>query len=344
MKHSHIRIAYVGGRYLKEVTAEDLEILTHINIAFGLVKNSKVAYEHIMQYKTDIERIRALNPDIKILLSVGGWGAGGFSDAAMTVKGCVDFAASALEAKEALELDGIDIDWEYPCNNDAGIDASPEDIYNFTTMIKALRDALGDALVTIAAGAGKYFIEGTQMDVVSRYLDYVQIMTYDMRGGFSHITGHHTNLYEPEGDDRVISVETAVEDFHGAGVPYDKIVIGAAFYSRRWNDVESDINHGLHQKSPDVGGYGYGFTELKEKCIGDDNAGINGFTRYFDDNANAPFLFDGKTFISYDDEVSIKHKCRYLAEKGLLGIMYWEHSCDPKRYLLNAIAEGFKEV
>ena len=75
-------------------------------------------------------------------------------------------------------------------------------------------------------------------------------MTYDMRGGFQVLTGHHTNLYTPTGDLFRISTDASVNLFVRAGVPKEKIVIGAAFYSRVWNEVP-DRNHGLHQMAGD---------------------------------------------------------------------------------------------
>ena len=56
--------------------------------------------------------------------------------------------------------------------------------------------------------------------------------------------------------------------------------------------------------------------------------------------AKAPWLFDGSTFITYEDEQSIRAKCAYVKEKGLLGLMYWEHSCDPSGDLLRTLAES----
>ena len=328
-------IAYIWDGYLNEVTPEDLAILTHINIAFGLVKDGRVAISHLKGME-ELARLRAIKPDLKILLSVGGWGAGGFSIAASTEEGRKLFAQSALETYNELGLDGIDIDWEYPCSDSAGIDASPNDKYTFTLLLAEIRAALPpQAMVTIAVGSGEYFIEGTEMDKVQQYLDYVQLMTYDMRGGFSGITGHHTNLFQPEGDKKIYaSTEHSVKIFNEAGVPLEKLVIGAALYSRRWHNLACKDNNGLHQPTNDqsVGSFGVGYTKLKDEMLGK-----NGFVRYWDDSAKAPYTYNGDEFYSFDDEESVALKCEFLKEKGLLGIMYWEHSCDPKRYLLNAI-------
>ena len=333
---SYYIIGYVTDRALEGVTAEDARRLTHINLAFGKV-NDGLLDMRALQHIAEVKRIRALNPALKIVLSVGGWSAGGFSIMSRTEAGRRAFAASCLTVVERYGLDGIDIDWEYPCDNSAGIDSDPSDRENYTLLLQALRDALGkDRIVSIAAGWGQYFVDGTQMDRVGQICDYVQLMTYDIRSGFISVTGHHTGLYTTPGDTMDGSTKASVEIFHRAGVPLDRIVIGAAFYSRRWEGVP-DVNHGLLQQAKTVGLYGPGYTALERDYIDK-----NGFVRYWDDAAKAPYLFNGDQLISYDDPESIRCKCEYLRAAGLKGIMYWEHGSDPSRKLLGAMYEALK--
>jgi len=339
-------VGYVGHADLPDLHAGDLRKLTHINIAFGHVQDDVIVTGHLRNME-EIGRLRREHPPVRILLSVGGWSAGGFSEAASTEAGRRRMAESALEAIETYDLDGVDLDWEYPCYGEAGIGASPDDRVNFTRLLQTIREAFdirGAAegrhyLLTIAAGADRYYIDGTDMAEAQRYLDYVQLMTYDMRGGFQVLTGHHTNLHTPTGDLFRISVEESVNLFAGAGVPKNKLVIGAAFYSRMWKGVP-DINNGLHQMAATSGGYGPEFTELDAAYID-----RNGFRRYWDDEAKAPYLYDGGrhgggTFITYDDEESIACKCEYVRAERLGGVMFWEYRCDRTGKLLEAVRAG----
>ncbi|OWA37977.1 chitinase [Saccharibacillus sp. O16] len=341
-------VGYVGHADLPDLPAEDLRKLTHLNIAFAHVQDDAVVTEHLNNM-TEIARLRREHPAIRILLSVGGWSAGGFSEAASSEAGRQRMAESALAAINRYDLDGVDLDWEYPCYGEAGIGASPDDREHFTQLLRTMREAFDTQssaagrhyLLTIAAGADRYYIDGTQMDQVQQYLDYVQLMTYDMRGGFQVLTGHHTNLYTPSGDLFRISVEESVSLFVKAGVPKHKIVIGAAFYSRMWKGVP-DVNHGLHQMAATSGGYGPEFTELDDSYIDQ-----NGFYRYWDEQAKAPYLYDGGrhdggTFITYDDEESISCKCQYVIAEQLGGIMFWEYRCDRTGRLLEAIRAGLE--
>ncbi|MBP1916096.1 chitinase [Lederbergia galactosidilyticus] len=334
-------VGYAGDASLPDIREGDALKLTHLNVAFGHVKEDQIHIDHL-QNLDQLEKLKRVNSELTILLSVGGWSAGGFSEAASTFKGRKQMAESAVMILQEHSFDGIDLDWEYPCYSEAGIASSPADKENFTALLQELRMALDSLeketgqyyLLTIAAGADQYYIDGTEMKAVEQCVDYVQLMTYDMRGGFQTLTGHHTNLYTPTGDLFRISVQKSVELFIEAGVPREKLVIGAAFYSRMWKDVPNH-NQGLHQMTASFGGYGPDFSQLVEKYINK-----NGFTRFWDDEAKAPYLFDGSTFITYDDEESLHHKGKYVVNEGLGGIMFWEYKCDVTYRLLEIIYQS----
>ena len=329
----YIVLGYANNEALPGVTAEDTRKLTHMNLAFGVIKDGLLDMSGLTNWDC-VKNFRVWNPDLKLVLSVGGWGAGGFSNMAMTEEGRRAFAASCLEVVEQNNLDGIDIDWEYPCSPLAEIDYDPKDKENYTLMLQALRDALGaDRIVSIAVGAGEYFVEGTEMDKVAKIVDYVQLMTYDMRSGFTHQSGHHASLGLTKGDTTNTSTRGIVELFHEAGVPYEKMVVGAAFYGRRFDGVPN-VNNGLLQPSETaaLGGGSYGM-------LTEDFLKSGGFTRYWDEDAEAHYLWNGSSFITYESPEAIRRKCLYVKEMGMLGVMYWEHSCDPTRDLLNTMHE-----
>ncbi|MDO4331721.1 MAG: glycoside hydrolase family 18 protein [Eubacteriales bacterium] len=328
-------IGYVGTKEINDMMEEDIKAMDVVNIAFGRIADGRAVWSH-PECKEGIARIRRINPEQKILLSVGGWGAGGFSEAARTPEGRAQFAATAMSIVKEYGLDGIDIDWEYPCFTTAGIGACKADKENYTLFLKAIRETMeeeekGRYMLTIAAGGDSYFVKNTQMDLVQEYLDYVQIMTYDLRGGFQTLTGHHTNLYSYQTDLFDASADKAVRAFHEAGVPREKIVIGAAFYCREWKGVE-DVNHGLCQQAKTTGTITHHYGELAENYINK-----NGYVRYWDEEAKAPYLFNGSNFISYDDEESLSCKIAYLKEQKLSGIMFWAYDGEKTHTLVTHI-------
>lgn len=324
-------LGYAMDKSLPGVTAEDVRRLTHINLAFGLAKDGLLDLSMLPHIEL-VPRFRPWNPTLKIVLSIGGWGAGGFSSMAMTEAGRRAFAASCRDAVERYGLDGVDIDWEYPCSSQAGIDADPRDRENYTLLLQTLRDTLGpERILSISAGASEDFISWTRMAGVAQIVDYIQLMTYDFRGAFSDHAGHHAALGPSRGDTTKLNARAAVEMFHAVGVPYEKMVLGAAFYGRSF-PVASGKDHGLLQPSgPGLPGPNYGeLTDAYRRG--------NGFTEYWDEDAEASWLWNGSVFVSFESPEAIRRKCAYVKERGLLGVMYWEHGADPSRELLKTIS------
>ena len=334
-------IGYVAG-YSGLIDTSKIEAtkLTHINYAFVDVKDS-CAWLH--NEKTDtvnlglLNSLKAKNPALKILISIGGWSwSKNFSDAVLTEASRLAFAASAVQLVQVHQLDGIDIDWEYPNQQGDGNTYRPEDKHNYTLMFQALRQQLNllqqqtgkQYLLTAAVGGFSSFLQNTEMQQVQTYLNYINLMTYDY--GWGKAT-HHTNLYTSDNDESN-SADKTFQAFVKAGVPANKLVMGLAFYGRG-KIVESTVNNGLHQPSLTTV-YAGGFTFLKDSLMQRD-----GYKRYWDEKAKAPYLFNAetKTFISYDDEESVKYKCQYVKQNKMAGVMFWEYSDDWKGYLLAEI-------
>lgn len=318
-------IGYVGTKALGEMREEDIRCLDIINIAFAQVQDACVVWNTKVSREA-LKRIRTVHPEIKILLSIGGWGADGFSQAARTEQGRSRMAESASSRVAEFGLDGIDIDWEYPGSSLAGIASCPEDKENFTLLMKAIRERLtmlgAGKMLTIAAGGDTYFTVQTNLREASEYLDYVQLMTYDLQGGFQKVTGHHSALYPSMGNLLDVCVDKAVRVFQEAGVPAEKLIVGVPFYSRQWSGVKGEKS-GLGLEAETVGGYGPNYGRLLEEYLDK-----NGYHRTWDEEAKVPSLFNGDTFISYEDQQSMAAKIAYIKEKGLAGIMFWEYNSD----------------
>lgn len=132
-------IGYAVNDGLPEVTREDVQKLTHMNLAFGLISENGLLDLHQMTHLDLIPQFRDWNPALRVVLSVGGWGAGGFSLMSRTEEGRRAFAESCRKAVEEYHLDGIDIDWEYPCSDQAEIDCDSSDKQNYTKLLQAPR-------------------------------------------------------------------------------------------------------------------------------------------------------------------------------------------------------------
>ena len=346
----------IGYVFVKNALVDPAQIaadrLTHINYAFANIREGQVVegFDHDAENLEALTGLRRKHPQLHVLISVGGWTwSGGFSDAALTPESRARFVASAVDVLRRHDLDGVDVDWEYPGQPGIGNTYRPEDKGNFTALMKELRRGLdreGAAahrryLLTFAAGASRTFIAQTQLDKLQAIVDFVNLMTYDFREAGGDAAGHHANLFLNPADDRQQSTDRAAREFLEAGVPAAKLVLGVPFYGRAWGDVGADA-HGLYQPgSKPVERIDTSYGQIAASLVGRD-----GFVRYWDPDAQAPYLWnaDRRIFISYDDPESMRLKARYILDHHLAGAMFWQYSDDPSGALLEALFSGLRKT
>ena len=342
--------------------------LTHIIFSFTNVIDGEMKFRN----EKSAEKLKMLvaqkkdHPHLKVMIACGGWGADGFSDMAHTAENRAKFINSAIAFIEEFQLDGLDIDWEYPGIPAAGTKHRVEDKQNFTLLMKGLKEQMNTLdrpqTLTFASAGWKRYYDHIEVNEVMKYADYMNVMTYDQITATSPYTGHHTALgwirkedveqypfgkyiasrkeemaaqgynWEPQ------SVEKIVAFCMEQGVKPEQIVIGAAFYGRAWKGVDPDRN-GLYQpnKGAHIGWSAY-------HLIRREFEGKNGYQRHWDSIAKAPFLYNvtDSIFISYDDTTSVRLKTNYARDQALGGIMFWELGNDTKERngLLDAIYEA----
>ena len=285
------------------------------------------------------------NPSLTVLVSVGGWlGSGNFSDMALTKESRQIFIQSVIQFIEQYQLDGLDVDWEYPGMIGAGNKFRPEDKQNYTLVLAELRKQFDleekklhrQLFLTIATGASAEFLEHTEMDKVQKYVDTVNLMAYDYyEPGSDPITGNHAPLFTDPLDPKKISGDRSVHDYEQAGVPAAKIVLGVPFYGHVWGQVP-DTNHGLFQPGKPVPNAYAGYGNISSGML------QNGYTRYWDASASVPYLYNAaqRIFVSYEDPESLGLKCKYVLDHRLGGVMFWEYYSDPSGKLLDSIDAG----
>jgi chitinase len=324
--------------------------LTRINYAFFVLKNGVI----VERRDHDGENVQALvglkktNPQLQVLISVGGGsGSAGFSEMAFTAEGRKKFIDSAVALVEKYGLDGVDVDWEYPgYTHTPNMIVRPEDKQSYTLLLKDLRLRLNKEekrlhrpLVTSSAtGATQIWLDHTDMRSAAKWMTSVNMMCYDWYSAAAKNTGHDSPLYTSAADPRQISIDNAVKLNLAAGVPRRKLVIGVPFYGRKWFGVDA-TNNGLWQPVKAQGAGSIVFKDVVPLI----NA--QGFVRYWDDTARAPYLYNTttKTFITYNDAQAEKTRTEYVKKMKLGGIMFWQYSGDPDNILLDAIVSGFKE-
>ena len=319
------------------ISEEAASCLTHVNYSFALLRDGSVSDAHWTHAK-ELDEAIAKYPHLTFVISIGGWGAGGFSEAASTEEGRQRFAASAMDVLRRHGFGGIDVDWEYPCRSDAEIASSPDDKENFTLLLQTLRAYLDEEtaktgkeyLLSIAVGAGAAFTKDIELEKINGILDYVNLMTYDMKE-WDRVT-HHSNLC-PSGEyDRGWSAAQCVDAYHAGGIDLDKLVIGGAFYGHSY---EIECDHPLGQTENLTRARNMRYSHIRRECTEE-----NGWKKYRDEAARAPYLYNGKKIVIYDDAQALADKTDFVYDHGLGGIMFWEFNEDDSGELVRAIADA----
>ena len=302
--------------YLTEYTSAsslDASCVTHINYAHGRFKNPKTGDGGIVIAEPSLlKKVVALKekkPTLKVLLMIGGWGehADGFSMMARDAEKRKAFCQSCKEHIDTYGLDGIDIDWEYPGGGPSTNGQSKDDAKNFNLMLKELRETIGDTkIISYASSSSAKYVEWKG---AMNYLDYVNVMTYDM----GKPPYHNSTLFKSPLT-RDISCEESVEKHRQAGVPLSRQNLGVPFYGHGTAPYKEDVK----------------YNEMAEilNATSGTYAGKNIFK--WDDQAKVPYLVDdkGTMLLGYDNPESVGFKGKFAVDNGMGGVMFWEFRHD----------------
>ena len=291
-------------------------------------------------YFGQLLELKRLYPKLKVLISLEGRAADFAADArpeqrVAFVASCVNLflRGNVAPGVSALGLfDGIDVDWEFP----GGADAA-----NFVPLLEEFRkqmDAVRPGLLLNVALGPSPKPYGTDLARLAGLVDQAGLMTYDFNGPWSRTTGLIAPLVSASPDDD--SVERSVTAWKAAGMPPQKLLIGLPFYGYGWREVATE-NHGYGQDGrPIRGDRPYRFIHSmipREPLAGD---GSSAAVVYRDPLSQAPWLFDGSSFWTYEDPVSIESKASYAEQQQLGGFMVWELSGDTADATLLKAAHG----
>lgn len=318
------REEYLGQKpmivaYLTEYTSAsslDASCVTHINYAHGRFGNPKTGDGGIVIAETSLlKKVIALKekkPSLKVLLMIGGWGehADGFSMMARDAAKRTAFCKACKEHIDNYGLDGIDIDWEYPGGGPSTNGQSKDDAKNFNLVLKELRETIGDTkIISYASSSSAGYVDWKgAMD----YLDYVNVMTYDM----GKPPYHNSTLFKSSLT-RSLSCEESVEKHRQAGVPLSRQNLGVPFYGHGTTPYKEDVK----------------YNEMAEilNATSGTYAGKNIYK--WDDTAKVPYLVDdkGTMLLGYDNPESVGYKGKFAKDKGMGGVMFWEFRHDDSK-------------
>lgn len=341
INHAFLKVGKVGdGNYNLVLTDEWAD--TGMSFA-----HSEPAWDGLKGHFGEYKYYKTLYPDVKILVSVGGWTKGKyFNEMAGTEAGRNSFALSCVEFLNKYPFfDGIDIDWEYPGVDrpadpsnpyDEGTPGGPEGAHNFTLLLQALRNTLDNngmagKLLTIAAPAGTSMIALQEPDLYHQYLDFINVMTYDMHGAWENQTNHLSPIYTSPNDPAPnLNTDYVMKYYRdNFNIPASKLNVGTPFYSRGWSGVSGGTN-GLYATaySGAPGNMGSGgqntYSKMKEL------EGTSGYEKYWDTYCKVPWLYNASLgyMYTYEDTDSLAERCDYVINNNFGGIMAWDISTD----------------
>lgn len=316
----------VGEYVLGNPQNVDAHLLDFVIYAFALINDDGTFTVYSTRYLTELANLKLENPHLRVVMAIGGWGADGFSDAALTPTSRYNFAREAKRWVDEYGLDGIDIDWEYPGSSVSGIRSRPEDRENLTLLLTALRDVLGaDAWISIAGTGEASYINNVEIANIAPIINYFNLMAYDFTAGETGSTAgrHQSNLYPSELGLGNNSVDTQINNLINAGMPPSQILMGIPFYGR----------YGATRTKT--------YDELRKNFLNK-----NGYRVLWDNVAKAPYIVDsnGNFAFSYDNLLSIYFKGLYIAENCLGGMFSWQAGMDQANILTNGMSQAIRNI
>jgi len=326
---------------------------------------------HFAQYAVFSEKY----PDVNIMISLGGWTRSGyFSEMAYTPEGRATFIQSCIDLMDQYPwIDGIDLDWEHPGGsndgerlpedeNDWGCPiwgTKQEDTANFAALCKEMREAFdakygvgGKKITACASASTGWTLPNQDWPAAEPYLDYINIMTYDMAGTWDSATGHASGLNWVKG---------AMVHFMKKDIPTSKLNIGAPLYGTgllmmgqlnhsrivgtpidktyRINKDDLVVDLMKEYEAGAISGYNIDIVDGKptmgEKWDNSEEGTVFGWHYGYDTQSQAAYLYNDdetsefyKWYISYENPVSLQAKLDLIEQYNLAGIIVWECSQD----------------
>ncbi|XP_042232701.1 chitotriosidase-1-like [Homarus americanus] len=330
---------YRHGAAQYRVDDVPVELCTHVIYAFAVLDaNSLTTVEHdphldkdqgLANYRRFL-RLRSRNPQVKLLLGLGGWTdsrSDKYSRLVSNSQRRAAFTAHVVRFLQDYGFDGLDLDWEYPAYQSSAADKE-----GFRLWVEELRTAFSPRglLLTAAVSASKSVIDrGYDEPAVATALDQIHLMTYDFHGSWEKQVAHHAPLFPVPGQSHQFSADFAVNHWIKKGAPPAKLVLGVPFYGRSWTLAGSDASTGAAASGPGRPGplmKDSGSLAYYEVCLAHER---DGWTKV--SSGEAPHLTSDDQWVGYDDIDTVTRKAQYALKKGLGGVMIWDIAMDDFR-------------
>ncbi|CAH0550889.1 unnamed protein product [Brassicogethes aeneus] len=334
----------------------DANLCTHLIYSFvgintdGSIKILDTGLEEGQGNLAKTTALKKVNPKLKTLVAIGGWSEGSVKYSAVVASPNLraNFIKSALALVKKYGFDGFDLDWEYPAQR-GGVAADKANYVQLLKEFRAVWDKEGLILTAAVAASGSSVDISYDVPALSKYLDLINVMTYDLHGSWDGVTGQNAPLYASSKDvssaQKQLNVDACIRGWIQRGAAPEKLVLGMGVYGRTFT-LTSTSNTGLGAPIVSTGKQGpytqeRGMLGYNEICELEKQGG---WTEVWDNEQKVPYAFKGDQWIGYDNPKSIAIKVNYSKNLKLGGVMIWSIETDDfkgicgKKYpILNAI-------
>jgi chitinase len=311
------------------------QYLSDLILAFALINSSNYSSITMNGFSglwDEVTELKKTWPNLNVTLSIGGANEDGFPNMTADAGKRAAFITDVCAWMKTRDLDGVDIDWDFPNSSQRA---------DYITLLRETRDALdklkeetGKQYSLSTAVAAAY---NASMVQAAGIVDSLKVMNYDYYGSWSGTTGHNANLYNNSRKSGDQSTDKSIRSYLNAGIPPEKIMLGVAFYGKTWRGVnKGNYEPGLFQPCTAY------VSDQSWTLIKSYLKNGSGYTRYWDDAAKAPFLYNGDRWVTYSDEEQMKCLAEYAKEKKLGGVFAWEYSQDASAELLKVLAANWR--
>ncbi|XP_020281146.1 acidic mammalian chitinase-like isoform X2 [Pseudomyrmex gracilis] len=303
----------------------DPHLCTHIIVGFASVVNSTLDISPNEWVYKQVAALKNREPKLKVMISAGGDNElhDGFSEMVKNHANRKKFIRSVLNVTKTFDLDGFDVDWEFP----AWLGADRREKIYFVQLLQELRkefDRSGQQLLlTVAVAAPQAIIDQSySVPEMAEHVDFINLMSYDYHFyvWYFPVTDLNAPLFPrctETGYLSTLNVNFSAHYWIAKGMPRDKIVIGIPAYGHSYK-LDNPLNHNLQAPTNGFGELGIkGFVSYPTVC----QFLKSGAVSVFNKETKVPYAYKGTEWISYDNKDSFYYKSMWIRNNGFKGAM-----------------------